>query len=500
MPPLSSKEHFDWVAEHGGNYRKRQRGFHAQVRGYYQFHIQPGMRVLEFGCGEGDLLASLQPSRGLGIDLSPAMIEAARAKHSDASLEFVEGDLHTTELDEVFDVIILDYLIGYLPDVHACMAHLRRFCHARTRIYILTLNYVWSPMLKLATWLRLTSPQPESNWLSTLDSKNILELNGCEVVSSGTEHLMPYRVPLLAPLMNHFLGRLPLLRQLGMSSAVIARPVMQPELEGEMSCSVVVPARNESGNIRAALERIPSLGKQTEVIFVEGNSTDDTWAVIQKEVAAYKGPHRVCFLQQPGKGKWDAVFAGFAIAQGDVLVIQDGDLTAPPEDLPKFYEAITSGCCEFANGCRLVYPMESQAMRFLNLLGNKFFAAALSFVLGQPIKDSLCGTKMMLRSDYERLLKRIEILGDFDPFGDFNLLFGSAMLDLRIRDVLVRYRDRTYGDTNISRFRHGWILLKMTWFGLRKIRFFSLKERSAHGDRFNAKKRSKKLLNRSASG
>lgn len=297
------------------------------------------------------------------------------------------------------------------------------------------------------------------------------------MVSCSCEQLLPFRIPVLDPFCNRFLVRLPFIRNFGMSDTIVARPVMRPALEGAIACSVVVPARNESGNIRAALERIPVLGKQTEVIFVEGNSVDDTWEVIQREVAAYEGPHRVQVLQQPGKGKWDAVFAGFAVAKGDVLVIQDGDLTAPPEDLPKFYDAIAAGACEFANGCRLVYPMESQAMRFLNLLGNKFFAAALSFVLGQPIKDSLCGTKMMLRSDYERLLKRIEVLGDFDPFGDFNLLFGSAMLDLRIRDILVRYRDRTYGDTNISRFRHGWILLRMTWFGLRKIRFFSLKER-----------------------
>ena len=261
---------------------------------------------------------------------------------------------------------------------------------------------------------------------------------------------------------------------LGMSDCVVARPLVAPELPGPISCSVVVPARNESGNIRAALERIPVLRACTEVIFVEGNSTDDTWEVIQREVAAYEGPHKLKFLQQPGKGKWDAVYAGFDVAEGDVLVIQDGDLTAPPEDLPKFFDAIAEGRCEFANGCRLVYPMESEAMRFLNLLGNKFFAMALSFVLGQDLKDSLCGTKMMLRTDYERLLKRIEVLGDFDPFGDFNLLFGSSMLDLRIRDVLVRYKDRQYGATNISRFRHGFILLQMTWFGLRKIKFFGL--------------------------
>jgi len=477
MPTSPLKDHFDDVAENGEVSRMWQRGFRSQLKGYYQHHIQPGLRVVEIGCGPGDLLASLQPSRGLGVDLSPKMVETARALHTSSNLQFVEGDLLTMDLDETFDVVVLDYLIGYLPDVHACLAQLRRLCHARTRIYIVSLNHVWSPMLKLGRWLRLTNPQPQSNWLSRQDIRNILEINDCEVVSCSCEQLLPFRIPLLDPFCNRFLVRLPFIRNFGMSDTIVARPVMRPALEGEISCSVVVPARNESGNIRAALERIPVLGKQTEVIFVEGNSVDDTWEVIQREVAAYEGPHRVQYLQQPGKGKWDAVFAGFAVASGDVLVIQDGDLTAPPEDLPKFFEAITSGACEFANGCRLVYPMETQAMRFLNLLGNKFFAAALSFVLGQPVKDSLCGTKMMLRTDYERLLKRIEVLGDFDPFGDFNLLFGSAMLDLRIRDILVRYRDRTYGDTNISRFRHGWILLRMTWFGLRKIRFFSVKAR-----------------------
>jgi glycosyltransferase involved in cell wall biosynthesis len=235
---------------------------------------------------------------------------------------------------------------------------------------------------------------------------------------------------------------------------------------------VIVPARNEAGNVRAALERIPVLGRRTEVIFVEGHSKDDTWATIQRECAAYRGPHAVRFIQQRGKGKWDAVHAGFAIARGDVLVIQDADLTAPPEELPKFFAAITSGTAEFANGSRLVYPMEDRAMRFLNLLGNKFFALSLSFVLGQAVKDSLCGTKMLLRSDYERVLRRIAPFGNFDPFGDFNLLFGSALLDLRIRDVPVRYKDRTYGETNISRFRHGALLFRMTWFGLWRLRCY----------------------------
>ena len=469
------KDHFDWVAENDAGPRQFQRGFWEQKLAYLKFHILEGQRVLEWGCGPGDLLAGLKPARGLGIDLSPKMVARAQSGHPDENLEFRQGDLHELEVEEKFDVIVLDYLPGYLKDIHHCIAHLKSACHARTRIYILSLNHVWKPFLQLGKRFGWVTKQPtDNNWISPDDLENILELNGYEVIRDGTQQLLPFNWPLVSDIFNSFLGRLPLLRNLGMSNVVIARPLMKPEIESDISCSVVVPARNESGNIRAALDRIPILGKKTEVIFVEGNSKDDTWEVIQKEVAAYDGPHTLKFLQQPGKGKWDAVYAGFDVAEGDVLVIQDGDLTAPPEDLPKFYEAIAEGRCEFANGCRLVYPMESEAMRFLNLLGNKFFAMALSYVLGQNLKDSLCGTKMMLRSDYQRLLKRIELLGDFDPFGDFNLLFGSSMMDLRIRDVLVRYRDRKYGETHISRFRHGFILLQMIWFGLRKVKYFSV--------------------------
>ena len=477
---MSFKEHFDWVAENDSGPRNAQRSFHSQIQGILRYHIPENSSVLEWGCGPGELLESLKPSRGLGVDLSPKMVERAKNERDLANLEFREGDLHTDEIDEEFDAVILDYLPGYLQDIHASISNLSKSCHPRTRLYVLSLNQVYKPLLGMAKWLGLVTKQPESNWLSKTDLCNILELNGFEVLTKTTEQMFPFRVPLLSGFFNRFLVRLPFFRHLGMSNLIVARPTVKPRLEGDISCSVIVPARNESGNVLAALERIPTLGKQTEIIFVEGNSTDDTWDVIQRETAAYKGPHKIKILQQPGKGKWDAVFAGFTVAEGDVLVIQDADLTAPPEDLPKFYEAIAEGRAEFANGCRLVYPMESEAMRFLNLLGNKFFAVALSFVLGQDFKDSLCGTKMMLRTDYQRLLKRIRVLGDFDPFGDFNLLFGSAMLDLKIRDILVRYKDRSYGDTNISRFSHGWILLKMTFFGLRKIKFSSVDHTKQH--------------------
>jgi SAM-dependent methyltransferase len=472
MPRFSdSRTYFDSIASRPEP-RWIQRAFHSQLTRWFKRRIPENERVLELGCRQGTLLAALSPSSGLGLDKSPRMIEEARRRHADRpSLRFAEIDFESTATREAFDYIVLNYTAGYLSDIQQTLTLLHGAAHPRTRLVITTLNHLWLAPLKWGQWLGLVTPQPPSNWLSTTDLEGLLDLAGWDLIECETIQLCPFHIPLLAPFLNRMVVRLPFFRGLGMTQTFVARPRMPVALPRQLRCSVIVPARNEAGNIRAALDRIPVLGAGTEVVFVEGNSRDDTWEVIQREVARYSGPHVVRAIQQPGKGKWDAVRAGFEIAQGEVLVIQDADLTAPPEDLPKFFEVITTGAAEFANGSRLVYPMDERAMRLLNFFGNKFFATALSYVLGQPVKDSLCGTKMLLRSDYERLRMRIAELGDFDPFGDFNLLFGASLMRLKIRDVPVRYKERTYGDTNISRFSHGWLLLKMTAFGLLHIKW-----------------------------
>ena len=161
---------------------------------------------------------------------------------------------------------------------------------------------------------------------------------------------------------------------------------------------------------------------------------------------------------------------GFAAARGDVLIILDADLTVAPEDIGKFFAIFASGRGEFVNGTRLVYPMAQGAMRFLNYLANRTFAVLFSWILSQRFTDTLCGTKAISRYDYNRLEAGRSYFGEFDPFGDFDLIFGAAKLNLKIVEIPIRYADRIYGSTQISRFRDGWLLLKMVWLAFRKIK------------------------------
>ena len=281
--------------------------------------------------------------------------------------------------------------------------------------------------------------------------------------------LWPLNTPLLSRFFNRYVAKIWPFRYLDLVNFIIARPIGRPELRKPL-VSVIVPVRNEAENIPQIFARTPEMGGGTELIFVEGHSRDDTSSMIQKMIQDH--PERQCkFFQQTGVGKGDAVRLGFSEASGDILMILDADTTVPPEDLPRFYKVLLSGKGEFVNGVRLIYPLEKQAMRFLNLLGNKFFSLAFSSLLGQSVKDTLCGTKVLWKSDYRRIAENRSYFGNFDPFGDFDLLFGSARLNLKIVEMPVRYAIRTYGDTNIQRWRHGYLLLRMVIFAALRIKF-----------------------------
>lgn len=443
------------------------RGYRRILAKYLNFYIPKRVRLLEIGCGTGEVLGALGERERIGIDLVGEQVEEATRRHPECS--FLHGAGETVHLDEKFDYILLSDVLNEAADVQALLENLHRLSTSNTRLVVNIYNALWRPVLTLARWLRLKPKRPELNWLSRGDLLNLLDLSGWEVVRNEPRILVPHELLGLGTLLNRFLA--PFVPWFCLSIFMVARvkPVDPPRRD--LSVSVIIPARNEAGNIRAAIERTPLMGASTEILFVEGNSQDNTWETIQEAIREY--PDRtIRAFQQTGKGKGDAMRLGYREAKGEILMILDADLTVPPEDLPKFYHAIASGRAEFANGVRLVYPMEDEAMRFLNMCGNKFFSLLFSWLLNQPIKDTLCGTKVFHRDHYRLIEANRSYFGDFDPFGDFDLIFGAAHLNLRIRDIPVRYQSRTYGSPQIDRWRDGALLIRMSCFAARKLKFF----------------------------
>ncbi len=456
-------------------WRRKNRYYHQDLDRLIQFLVPPGQRVLEIGSGTGLLLNSLNPSYGLGLDRDPTAVQAAQQQFPHLAFQVQDAeDLKIDTPQQPFDTILLINTLGTCGDVQRVFEQLRPLCSPATRLVISYHNPLWEGVLHWASQFKQRMPLPSTNWLSQGDVANLLDLAGFEIVRQGKQLLMPKRIPLLSGWINRWIAPLPGINSLCLTEFIVAR--LQPQIAGEawinhLTCSVVIPARNEAGNIANCVRTLPPMGKHTEIIFVEGNSTDETWNEIQKVRSQWRDRLDIKMLQQSGKGKADAVRKGFEAATGDVLIILDADLTVQAEEMPKFFRAVASGRCDLANGCRLVYPLDKQTMPHLNQWANRFFARVLSYVLGIRIKDSLCGTKVLRRADYLEIAAHRKFFGDFDPFGDFDLLLGATKLNLKIMDIPVRYHPRVYGSSNIRHVREGFRLLGICWFAARKFRF-----------------------------
>jgi 2-polyprenyl-3-methyl-5-hydroxy-6-metoxy-1,4-benzoquinol methylase len=465
-----TRERVEYWSGYARAYERWQRSrayYQRRLAEIYTFLIPPGMRVLEVGCARGDLLAVLKPAYGMGIDFCPEMIEGACKSHPE--LNFVLADAHSFTLNETFDYIVCLDLVNDLWDVQQVFERIALHCHPGTRVILNAYSRLWELPRKMAEGAGIAGRQLRQNWLAPGDIDNLLYLGGLELIRTSQEILWPFRTPLVDALANQYLVKLAPFRWFALENVFIARPNPAP-ISPAPVVSVVVAARNEEGNIPAIFDRVPQMGAGTELIFVEGNSKDDTWGAIEREIARRPGVNARLF-KQPGKGKGDAVRVGFREATGEVLMILDADMTVAPEDLPRFYQAWRSGRAEFVNGVRLVYPMEHDAMRFFNQIGNKFFSLAFTWLLSQSVKDTLCGTKVLSKSHYEMIAANRGYFGEIDPFGDFDLIFGAAKYNLAIVDLPIRYRERTYGETNIQRWSHGVLLLRMVLKAMRKIKF-----------------------------
>jgi len=466
------KDYFNNAASTRIKYRRKRRYYWDSITDYCNYFVGKRASVIEIGCGTGELLEKINGEKKTGIDFSEKMIAEARKQFP--SINFYCCEAENINSDNTYDVVVLSNLIGYLIDIQAVLQELHKVCHSQTRILISYHSNLWEPLIKFAEFIRIKKSGPKQNWISGKDLSNLLYLSGFETYRQNSSMIFPFYVPLISGFLNKFISRLPIVNFFALNRYAFARPLvpaMEENLNQAYSTSVIIPARNERENIENAIKRMPEFGKHIEIIFVEGNSTDDTWKEIQEIKAKYNKSHDIKAIQQPGKGKADAVREGFKTARCDILIILDADLTVAPETLPKFYDAIAQNKGGLINGSRLIYPFEKHAMRFLNNLGNRFFGLAFSWLFEQTIKDTLCGTKAILREDYLRLDMNRSYFGRMDPFGDFDLLFGAFKLNLKIVDIPIRYQERTHGHSKISRFKHGFLLLRMWVFALFRIKF-----------------------------
>ncbi len=439
--------------------------YHLFNAAFYKFIIPKNSKVLHIGCKNGYLLNALSVNIGVGVEFDEQYLMEAREKHSNFNFY---SDLTSLAPETKFDYIVVSNSIMEIDDIQIFFCDIQKFCNPDTRLVLDWYSTLWEPILNITQKLGLRRPTNIKNWVSAYDVSNFLYLSGFDIVTSGKQILFPKYIPIISWFLNNFLALVPGFRFLCLENWVIARSKIA-NYDADYSVSIVIPCRNERGNVEAAVKRCPSLGKFTEIIFIEGHSKDGTYEEIERVAKLYPDKN-IKYSRQDGIGKGDAVRKGFGMATCDILMIQDADLTAPPEELPKFYEAMATGKGEFINGSRLVYGMESNAMRFLNLLANHAFAVLFSWTLGQRVKDTLCGTKVLFRKDYELIAANREFFGDFDPFGDFDLLFGAAKLNRKIVDLPVKYKSRTYGTSQISRFSAGVLLLRMNILAIKKFK------------------------------
>lgn len=458
-------EYFDRLAPEYDKWIRRNKFYHNCIKFLYKSIIPARSKVLEAGCATGDLLSCLNPSYGVGIDLSKNMLSIAKQKYPD--LIFKDMDIGAAAKEDFktkFDYIIMSNLVDFLPDILDTISRARELLDEEGLMIITTENPFWRTLLMLGSIFRLRMPDIPRNYITCLDLKNLVELADFEVIKMGLKFFVPIRIPFVTSILNFIVSEAPFLRNLCLLQYLVIR---YPQKRRLLSCSVIIPCHNEADNIVDCINRVPAIGKFTEIIIVDDGSTDDT---IQKVEAALKTDSRVKLISfEQNRGKGQAVKAGCDSAAKDVIIILDADMSVVPEELPKFFVPIQNGKADFVNGSRMIYPMKAQAMRSLNYIGNKFFSLILSWLMEQYISDTLCGTKAFLKRDYLKLsMGRCE-------WGDFDLLFGIARLKKKIVEIPVHYQARVAGQSKMRVFKHGILLAKMCLIGFYELKLLRRK-------------------------
>lgn len=463
------EQHHEQIGSNRKTWIQKNQYYYNEIYKHLNFIIPKNSSVLNIRCQTGHFLNAIQPKRGVGVEISESLVKTAQDEYPE--YEFIYWDQSCNELDlgETFDFIVFNDLFDSI-DLLQDFKQIKKHCHESTRIIISNYNFFWQPALALGSKLGARMPYLQPNWLTLHDIDVFLKLADLKKVKVHHGFIFPYSIPFLSNFLNDYLAKAPLINQLCLNQMIIARSPCEKGDNDQPSVSIIIPCKNEKDNIEQAVLRIPQMGSDTEIIFCNDQSTDGTEEEIIRVQQAYPQKN-IRLVQGPGICKSENVWTGFDAAQNDILMILDGDLTVVPEELPHFYKALIQGKGEFINGSRLVYPMEKKAMKINNFLGNHFYSILFSYILGSRIKDTLCGTKVFWRKDWQKIKEMAGRWGTKDLWGDYDLIFGAAKLNLEIQDLPVHYCDRIYGVTKMTRvFANGLRMLRICKFAWQVLR------------------------------
>lgn len=453
------KEHFNLIAKDYDNWKQKNSYYYNWLKSFIRRRVCPQSKVLEIGTGTGEILTAAEPSVGVGIDISPEMIKLAKEKFP--KLNFFAASIEEFQCQDKFDYIIMADLIDHVYDAAEVLEKVHKFCHPRTKIIITTINPWWEPIFFLMEKFKAKMPEGPHNFFERRTLIKFMEFLDFSVSDTGYLLLFPKYIPFFSWLANTVGIKIWGLNKFSLVHYMALKPLPRNETDLGLGCSVVIPCYNEEGNILEAIQRVPNMGEKTEIIVVNDGSTDKTADIVRKLQGNYQNLKLVDY--SPNRGKGYAVSRGFEAATQDVIMILDADMSVMPEELPRFFEPLNKGLCNFVNGTRLIYPVEKQSMRFLNLLGNKIFSLIMTFITGQHLTDTLCGTKALYKNDYKYFKMGI------DKWGDFDLLFGAAKAGHKIIEMPVHYRARRAGESKMKAFRHGIQLLSACFKGFKEI-------------------------------
>ncbi len=453
------KEHLDILAKDYDSWKERNTHFYDLLKCFLRKNVAKNASVLEIGCRTGDMLASVAPKRGVGVDISPEMIKVAQDKYPQFDFHSSSGESFDT--DEKFDYILILNVLGYSKDVSSLLENVHKFCHARTKVIVTTINPWWDFILSFAEKMKIKMPSAPHNFIEKNNLTKIIDSLDFSISYSGFLGLCPTEIPIISFLANTIGVKTLGINKLSFVQYLSLRPLPDNEVDLGLGCSVVIPCFNEEGNIEEAVRRIPQMGKGTEIIVVNDGSTDRTAEIVRSIQGEIPGLKLIDY--HPNRGKGEAVKAGFDAATEEAMMILDADMTVPPEELPRFFKLLNQGSCGFVNGTRLIYPMQDNAMKKMNLLGNKVFGMVMSYLTGQHLTDTLCGTKALYKKDYKRIKMGA------DKWGDFDLLFGAAKNGDKILEVPIHYMSRVAGESKMKTLSHGIHLMKVCVRGFKEL-------------------------------